>query len=56
LTRTDGTLADIDRVLDVRNNRYRERVVLADGTKVRDIDEPLTEHFDRGSAKPRSTD
>lgn len=32
---------------------YTERVELADGTVVRDVNEPLEDHTGRGSAKPK---
>ncbi len=47
----DGTWAKVIRVIDRLTNRYRERVTLEDGTVPRDVDEPLTDHFGRGSAK-----
>jgi hypothetical protein len=47
----DGTWAKVIRVIDRLAKRYREHVTLADGTVTRDIDEPLSDHFGRGSAK-----
>jgi hypothetical protein len=45
---------DLVRVVDRRNNRYRETVRDPEtGDVVRDVDEPLTEHTGRGSARPR---
>lgn len=48
----DGTIAQIDQLIDrtVDPPQYRKRVVKADGTVVRDVSHPLSEHIDRGSA------
>ena len=43
-------------VIDWLNNRYKERIVAPDGTVLRDVDHPLTEHQGRGSAKRKTTD
>jgi hypothetical protein len=40
-----------DQVIDRENDRYRERVVTEDGEVIRDVDEPLSKHQGRGSAK-----
>jgi hypothetical protein len=47
---------DFVMVIDRRNDRYRKRVVDPEtGEVLRDVDEPLTEHTGRGSArKPKS--
>lgn len=42
------------RILDRDNNRYVEKVVDPEtGEVLRDVEEPLSEHQGRGSAKPR---
>lgn len=41
-------------VVDRENKRYVERVMVPDGSIVRDVDEPLDEHLGRGSDKPRT--
>jgi hypothetical protein len=46
-----GELRDVDRVVDHMNDRYRERITGPDGTVLRDVDEPLSKHHGRGSAK-----
>jgi len=45
-----------NQVIDRLNNRYKERIVAPDGTVLRDVDHPLTEHQGRGSAKRKTTD
>jgi len=45
-----------NQVIDWLNNRYKERIVAPDGTVLRDVDHPLTEHQGRGSAKRKTTD
>lgn len=45
----DGTWADVTQVVDRVNRRYRKRVVKADGTVMRDVDEPLEDHQGYGS-------
>jgi len=45
-----------NQVIDWLNDRYKERVVAPDGTVLRDVDHPLTEHQGRGSAKRKATD
>ena len=46
-----GDYVHKERVLDKDNDLYVERVVEEDGTIIRDIREPLTEHTGHGSAK-----
>ncbi len=42
------------RIIDRRGNIYYERVVDQEtGEELRHIEEPLSEHTDRGSARPR---
>lgn len=42
------------RILDRDNNRYVEKVVDPEtGEVLRDVEEPLSEHQERGWAKPR---
>ena len=43
----------VSRVVDRDNDRYTERIVDAAGNVVRDIDEPLSQHWGRGAAKRR---
>ena len=54
-----GDLHFITRIIDRWSNRYQERIIeVGTGRVVREVDEPLTEHRRRGSArkKPRSHD
>jgi hypothetical protein len=46
----DGTYAQVEQVVDRENKRYRKRVVLEDGTVVKDYDGPL----DGGHGDPRT--
>lgn len=50
---SDGTSAKVYRLVDKANDRYIEKVERIDGV-VRDIDEPLTEHQGRGSARQKA--
>jgi hypothetical protein len=45
-----GELREVDRVVDHVHNRYKERITGPDGYVIREIDEPLTEHWGRGTA------
>jgi hypothetical protein len=45
----DGTWAEVEQVVDREAQRYRKRVVLDDGTVVKDYDGPL----DGGHGDPR---
>lgn len=48
----EGNLMHKERIIDRKNNVYRERVVNTDTDEVvRDIEEPLSEHINHGSAK-----
>jgi hypothetical protein len=49
-----GDFVEKFRLIDRENNRYIERIVIQDGTVLRDVDEPLTDHSDHGSAKFKS--
>ncbi len=52
--RANGKLHFITRVIDRWSNRYRERIVeVGTGAVVRGVDELLTDHVGRGSAKPK---
>jgi hypothetical protein len=56
LTVSTGRWAHKERVIDRAGRRYRERVVdQQTGEVLRDVDEPLADHRDRGSAKRRVT-
>ena len=47
----------LTREIDREKNRYRERIVNPEtGAVIRDVDEPLTDHVARGSAKPKAPD
>ncbi len=54
----DATGQFVEKLRDIDKTavppRYRERVVGADGTVIRDVDEPLEKHQGHGSAKPRA--
>jgi hypothetical protein len=47
----DGTIAKVYRLIDKQNDRYVEKVTLADGTDI-ECDEPLSQHRSHGSASP----
>ena len=49
--RAEGVWKQIERVIDRRNNRYREKITDGRGNVIRDVDEPLSEHQGHGSAK-----
>jgi len=53
-----GTLVHLERIIDRENDRYFERVTNYDsGAVIHHNEEPLSQHFDHGSAKPeRQTD
>jgi hypothetical protein len=53
LHRDSGEWRRVSRVVDREHDRYTERIVDAAGNVVRDVDEPLSEHRDRGAAKRR---
>ncbi len=39
----DGTVADIEQVVDRKRGTYKKKVTLADGTVVKDVEGPLTD-------------
>lgn len=51
---TPEGFVDLYRMADRANDRYKERVVAPDGTVLRDVEHPLSEHRGHGSAKTRS--
>ena len=47
-----GKFMRLLQIVDRRNNRYRKLVIDPEtGEKLRDVDEPLSEHIERGSAR-----
>ncbi len=55
LRKSVGDFVDKERLIDRENDRYREKVVTDSGEVIRDVDEPLSEHRDHGSAKFKQT-
>jgi hypothetical protein len=53
LHRDSGEWRKVTRVIDRENDRYSERVVDEQGRVVREVDEPLNQHINRGAAKPQ---
>lgn len=54
LHRLSGQWNKLTREIDRENNRYREVIVNPEtGETLRHCDEPLTDHINRGSAKPK---
>lgn len=54
LHRDSGQWNHLEREIDRENYRYREIIVNPKSREIiRNVDEPLTKHVDRGSAKPR---
>ena len=54
LHRATGQWNQLTREIDRQNNRYKEVIVNSQtGEVVRHVDEPLTDHRGRGSAKPK---
>jgi hypothetical protein len=51
LHRDSGTMRSINRTVDRKNDRYEELITELDGTVVRDVAEPLSEHQGHGSAR-----
>jgi len=51
--RASGEVRWLRRVFDRRNGRYYELVVDPQGNVVREVDEPLSAHQGRGSARRR---
>jgi ribosomal protein S27AE len=57
LHRKSGEWNKLTREIDRENNRYREIIVNpTSGEVLRNVDEPLSEHTGRGSAKPKPGD
>lgn len=57
LHRDTGQWNKLTREIDRENNRYKEVIKNPDnGEILRHCEEPLTDHFGRGSAKPKSRD
>lgn len=53
LHRASGQWNKLTREIDRENNRYKEIIVNPEsGKTIRHCDEPLTDHINRGSAKP----
>jgi len=46
-----GEFREIEQVADRQNNRYSKKVTRPNGEIVREVDEPLSEHRGRGSAR-----
>lgn len=56
LTVSTGRWAKLDRVIDLEHDHYYEHIVDAEtGEVLRHVDEPLSEHRDRGSARTPAT-
>ena len=49
LHRATNTWSELLRVLDRADDRYVERIIAEDGSVIRDVDEPLSEHRGRGA-------
>lgn len=47
----DGTIAQIEQVIDKRNRRYQKRVTLSDGTVVKDVEGRLDDQSLHGPTK-----
>jgi hypothetical protein len=57
LHRNSGEWNNLTREIDRENNRYKEIIVNPNtGEVLRHVDEPLSEHTGRGSAKPKPCD
>jgi len=52
LHRDTGQRLLVERVIDREQGRYFERITDPAGNVVRDVEEPLRDHRDRGAAKP----
>jgi hypothetical protein len=49
-----GRLVKLNQLVDHEAKRYKKKVIdPVTGEVIRDVDEPLSDHKDRGSAKPR---
>lgn len=54
LYRDSGQWNHLTREIDRENNRYKEVILNPNtGEVIRSVDEPLTKHTSRGSAKPK---
>ena len=53
LHRDSGEWHRVSRVVDREDDRYTERITDEAGNVVREVDEPLSDHRDRGAAKRR---
>lgn len=53
LHRESGEVRHVVREIDRAGNRYYERITDPHGNVVREVDEPLSEHRGRGSARRR---
>jgi hypothetical protein len=52
LHRKTGLWSRLLRIIDRQNNRYKEEITNAEtGEVLRSVDEPLSDHKDRGSAR-----
>lgn len=47
----DGTIAQVEQVIDKRERTYRKKVTLADGTVVKDVEGPLDDQSLHGPQK-----
>ena len=57
LHRDTGQWNKLTREIDRENNRYKEVITNPEsGEVLRHCEEPLTDHFDRGSAKPKPSE
>jgi hypothetical protein len=55
LHRKTGKWSKLTRVINRRGDRYVEKIVDEEtGEVLREVDEPLSKHRDRGSAKPKN--
>lgn len=51
LRKRDGDFIQKERLIDRENDKYREKIVTDSGDIIRNVDEPLSKHRGRGSAK-----
>jgi hypothetical protein len=56
LHRDTGEIRHVVRLIDRPNDRYYERITDPDGNFVREVDEPLSEHWGHGTANRRKPD
>jgi len=52
LHRDSGERRRVERIIDHENDWYSERITDEAGRVVRQVEEPLSDHQERGSAKP----